>query len=106
MRIGNVHFPGVHAITCCQSMFTPIPEIAVVRHIDGIGHASRNAVKAIHRAVNDRFGSHQSHGVRVQRIVKYFQSRSLFHDPPCVHDDDIIRHLCDHTQVVSNEHDA
>jgi len=50
-----------------------------------------------------RIGVAQHLGVGVEWIIENLSCWTLFHQPPQVHDGDLVRHVLDHAKVVSNE---
>ena len=79
--------------------------------------ACRHIIKAWHHALDNaqlfgvviiqlRNALHQSVRIRMHRLVKDLVAACVLNDLACVHNHNIIRNLCDDTQVVGNHHNG
>ena len=106
MGIRQADFLRIHAVAGLDAHVAAVFKIAVLRHINRIWNLTGNGIQLVYFFSNHRFGSHQADGIGMGRIVKNLLNRSFFYHSSCIHDNHIISHLCNHTQVMGDQHDG
>src|ERR1019366_1062393 len=82
-------------------------EGATRRSVERVGNRPADGRKFhLRHRVDAWNGLKQSLRIRVFRIVKNVIDLSLLDHSTQVHDDDVVGHLCDHAEVVRDEHDG
>ena len=97
---------GILAVAALQAHLAAILEVAVVRHIDGVGDLAGDGIELVDLLADHRLGSHQADGVGVGGMREDLLRRALLHDASRIHDHHIVRHLGDNAQIVGDEHDG
>ena len=105
MRRTYLYHAGIFAGTLTDTLCASFFKIAMVGHIDGIGYVAGNVKQFLFFGFHRRFGFLQALRVRVARVVENLRNRTLLDDSASIHNDDVIRHFCDNTQIVRNEQD-
>ena len=87
-----------------DALLAAVLKVAVVGHIDGVGDFAGDGVQLIDLLADAGLRRHKTYRVGVRRVCEYLLGGTLFDNSAGIHDDDVIRHLCDNAEVVRDYH--
>mgnify|MGYP006864373390 CR=1 FL=1 len=101
----HLHHAGVLTGALIHTLRASFFKVAMVGHIDGVRHVAGNVEQGIASRIQGRLGLLQADGVRMHGVVEDLGNGTLLNNSTCIHNDDVVRHLCDNAEVVSDKHD-
>ena len=102
MGIADLNGGGILTGAVLTVHLAAVTEVAVVGHIDGVGHAAGDVVQAFDLLTDNGLGTHQTNGVGMAGIVENVSSGTLFDHTTGVHNHNVVSHTGNHAQVMGD----